>query len=41
MNGRTFPAAIGAKIFYGEKPMVPFEATTPGADTAPKVNFGN
>ncbi|MBN8841270.1 MAG: LemA family protein, partial [Sphingomonadales bacterium] len=38
---RTFPAAIGAKIFYGAKPMVPFEATTPGADTAPKVNFGN
>ncbi len=36
---RTFPAAIGAKIFYGAKPMVPFEATTPGADTAPKVNF--
>ena len=38
---RTFPAAIGAKIFYGAKPMGPFEATTPGADTAPKVNFGN
>ena len=38
---RTFPAAIGAKIFYGAKPMVPFQATTPGADTAPKVNFGN
>lgn len=36
---RTFPDAIGAKIFYGAKPMVPFEATTPGADTAPKVNF--
>ena len=38
---RTFPAAIGAKIFYGAKPMVPFQATTPGADTAPKVHFGN
>ena len=37
---RTFPAAVGAKIFYGAKPMVPFQATTPGADTAPKVNFG-
>ncbi|WP_298674210.1 LemA family protein [uncultured Sphingomonas sp.] len=38
---RTFPAAVGAKIFYGAKPMVPFAATTPGADTAPKVNFGS
>ena len=37
---RTFPAAVGAKIFYGAKPLVPFQATTPGADTAPKVNFG-
>lgn len=37
---RTFPTAIGAKIFYGAKPKVPFEATTPGADTAPKVDFG-
>ena len=37
---RTFPDAVGAKIFYGAKPMVPFQATTPGADTAPTVNFG-
>jgi LemA protein len=36
---RTFPAIIGAKIIYGSKPMVPFEATTPGADTAPAVSF--
>jgi LemA protein len=36
---RTFPDAIGAKIFHGAKPMVPFEATTPGAQTAPKVDF--
>ena len=36
---RTFPDAIGAKIFYGAKPRVPFEATTPGADRAPPVNF--
>lgn len=36
---RTFPDAIGAKIFYGAKPLVPFQATTPGAETAPKVNF--
>lgn len=38
---RTFPDAIGAKIFYGAKPMVPFSAVTPGAETAPSVNFGN
>ena len=37
---RTFPDAIGAKVFYGAKPMVPFQATTPGAQTAPTVNFG-
>ncbi len=38
---RTFPDAVGAKIFYGAKPMVPFAATTPGAETAPTVNFGD
>src|SRR3569623_2967896 len=38
---RTFPDVIGAKVFYGAKPMVPFQATTPGANTAPTVNFGN
>jgi LemA protein len=37
---RTFPDAVGAKIFYGAKPLVPFQATTPGAETAPTVNFG-
>ncbi|MEI9927739.1 MAG: LemA family protein [Sphingomonas sp.] len=37
---RTFPDAIGAKIFYGAKPMVPFQAQ-PGAETAPTVSFGN
>lgn len=36
---RTFPDAIGAKVFYGAKPMVPFEAKA-GADTAPTVDFG-
>lgn len=36
---RTFPDAIGAKIFYGAKPMQTFEATTPNAGTAPKVDF--
>jgi len=37
---RTFPDAVGAKIFYGAKPMTPFQAKA-GADTAPTVNFGN
>ena len=36
---RTFPDAIGAKIFYGAKPKVPFEAAA-GAQAAPKVDFG-
>ncbi len=37
---RTFPDAIGAKIFYGAKPMTPFQAQA-GADKAPTVDFGN
>ena len=37
---RTFPDAIGAKVFYGAKPKAPYQATTPGAENAPKVNFG-
>src|SRR5919106_1823966 len=36
---RTFPDAIGAKIFYGAKPKVPFEAAA-GAQEAPTVDFG-
>jgi LemA protein len=36
---RTFPDAIGAKIFYGAKPKVPFAAAT-AAQEAPKVDFG-
>jgi len=35
---RTFPDAIGAKVFYGAKAKVPFEAAA-GAQTAPKVDF--
>ena len=35
---RTFPDAIGAKVFYGAKPKVPFEAAA-GAQNAPKVDF--
>ena len=38
---RTFPAVIGAKIFYGAEPLVPFEATTEDAEEAPTVSFGN
>jgi len=38
---RTFPDAIGAKVFYGAKPKVPYQATTPGAQNAPTVDFGN
>jgi len=37
---RTFPDAIGARIFYGAKPKVPFEAAE-GAEQAPTVDFGN
>jgi len=37
---RTFPDAIGAKIFYGAKPKVPF-AAAPSAQQAPSVDFGN
>ena len=36
---RTFPDAIGARIFYGAKPKVPFEASTKAQD-APTVDFG-
>ncbi|GAA4004951.1 LemA family protein [Sphingomonas humi] len=35
---RTFPDAVGAKIFYGAKPKVPFEASAQ-AQAAPSVNF--
>ena len=36
---RTFPAIVAAKVVYGSKPMTPFQATTPGAETAPTVQF--
>lgn len=38
---RTFPDAVGARIFYGAKPMTPYKATTEGAENAPSVDFGN
>jgi LemA protein len=34
---RTFPDAIGAKLFYGAKPMVTYQAVTPGAEVAPSL----
>jgi LemA protein len=36
---RTFPAAIGANVIYGSKPMVPYQAVTPGAEAAPKLDM--
>ena len=36
---RTFPDAIGAKVFYGAEPMAPYQATAPNADRAPTVKF--
>jgi len=36
---RTFPNSIGAKVFYGAKPMQTFQATAPNAQAAPTVNF--
>jgi LemA protein len=36
---RTFPNSIGAKVFYGAKPMQTFEATAPNAQSAPTVSF--
>jgi len=35
---RTFPDAIRAKIFYGAKPKVPFQAAA-GSEAAPPVDF--
>lgn len=38
---RTFPDIIGAKIIHGADPMTPYKATSPDAETAPKVDFGS
>lgn len=38
---RTFPSVIGARVIHGARPMVPFQATSPNADQAPTVDFGN
>ena len=34
---RTFPALVAAKIVYGARPMVPYQAVTPGAEAAPSL----
>ena len=36
---RTFPDIIGAKIIHGAQPMVPYQATTQGAETAPTLDM--
>ncbi|HST35391.1 MAG TPA: LemA family protein [Allosphingosinicella sp.] len=38
---RTFPTVLAARIIYGAQPMVQFQATTPNAEVAPTVDFGN
>lgn len=35
---RTFPSVIGAKVIYGSKPMVPYQAVTQGAEVAPSLD---
>ncbi len=34
---RTFPAIVAAKVIYGAKPMVSYQAVTPGAEVAPSL----
>jgi LemA protein len=36
---RTFPDVIGAKVIHGAKPMIPYQATTQGAETAPTLDM--
>ena len=36
---RTFPDIIGAKIIHGAKEMVPYQATTAGAEVAPTLDM--
>jgi LemA protein len=36
---RTFPAVVAAKVIYGAKPLIPFQADA-GASSAPTVDFG-
>ena len=36
---RTFPDIVGAKVIHGAKPMIPYQATTQGAETAPTLDM--
>jgi LemA protein len=36
---RTFPDIIGAKVIHGAEPLTPYQATTPGAETAPTLDM--
>ncbi|MHB9880473.1 LemA family protein [Pacificimonas sp. ICDLI1SI03] len=36
---RTFPSLIAARYIYDAEPMQPYEATTAGAEEAPRVEF--
>ena len=36
---RTFPDTIGANIIHGAEPMVPYEAVSEGAETAPQLDM--
>lgn len=36
---RTFPDIIGAKVIHGAEPLVPYEATTEGAENAPTLDM--
>jgi len=38
---RTFPTVLAARIIYGAQAIVPYTASTPNADVAPTVDFGN
>ncbi len=36
---RTFPDIIGAKVVHGAEPLVPYKATTEGAEVAPELDM--
>ena len=36
---RTFPDTIGANIIHGAEPLVPYEAVSEGAETAPQLDM--
>ncbi|MEW4447471.1 LemA family protein [Qipengyuania sp. JC766] len=36
---RTFPDSIGANVIHGAEPLVPYEATTEGAEVAPTIDM--